>query len=247
MQPGAWHDGGVARVASFHLVRWSSPLRAFIALGMQRITLKRVDGLEFVRVLGTGRGSTTTSSIQPERTALFCVWRSDDDLRRFVDERFDDVGDAHAVREAWHVGLHAAGGHGSWRGRAVPELIEHAAPAAIDAGPLLVLTRANVRLPAWRRFHRAGVGVDEQLQSAAGLRAVVGVGELPVGSLATFSVWDSVEVMRNFAVRSEHHREVVARTRRENWYGEEMFARFVPYWSAGTWDGRDPVRNDAAS
>jgi len=237
----------MARVASFHLVRWSSPMRAFTALGVQRFTMKRVEGLEFVRVLGTGRGSATTASVQPERTALFCVWRNDADLSRFVDERFSDVGDAHAVREAWHVGLHSAGGHGTWRGRAVPELIEHAAPGSAETGPLIVLTRANVRLASWRRFHRAGVAVDEQLQSAAGLRAVVGVGELPVGSLATFSVWDSMEAMRNFAVRTDRHRDVVARTRRENWYGEEMFARFVPYRSAGTWDGRDPVRNDATS
>jgi hypothetical protein len=240
----AWHDGVVARVASFHLVRWSSPLRAFTALGPGRFALKSVEGLEFVRVLGTGRGSLTTASVQPERTALFCVWNSSDDLWRFVDTRFADVGVAHAVREAWHVELHGAGGHGSWRGCAVPELIVRADAQRVASGPMIVLTRANVRLAAWRRFHRAGVAVDEQLQKAAGLRAVVGVGELPVGALATLSVWDSLAAMRDFAVGTEHHRAVVARTRTENWYGEEMFARFVPYRSAGTWDGRDPVRID---
>jgi heme-degrading monooxygenase HmoA len=240
----AWHDGAVARVASFHLVRWSSAMRAFNALGPGRFAMKRVEGLEFVRVLGTGRGALTTSSVQPERTALFGVWRSSEDLWRFVSERFADVGESQSVREAWHVELHGAGGHGSWRGRAVPEMIASADAQRVASGPIVVLTRANVRLAAWRRFHRAGVAVDEQLHRAPGLRAVVGVGELPVGSLATLSVWESLAAMRDFAVGTEHHRAVVARTRRENWYGEEMFARFVPYRSEGTWDGRDPLRID---
>jgi hypothetical protein len=47
--------------------------------------------------------------------------------------------------------------------------------------------------------------------------------------------------VRDFAYALGPHAAVIGRTRKEGWFGEECFARFVPYASAGSWDGTDPL------
>ena len=56
---------------------------------------------------------------------------------------------------------------------------------------------------------------------------------------------DSPKSMRkpgeDFAYSNEHHQRVIRRTREENWYHEELFARFQPLKSGGQWNGRNPL------
>lgn len=209
-------------------------------LGTDRLALRSVPGLRFWRLLGTGAGSTTGPGVDPHRSALFAVWDDDAALDRFMADMSPRW---RAADEAWHVRLRAGGGHGTWRGvDVVPQL----QPAASSDGPVAVITRADVRLRAWRSFRSVGPAVSDELQTADGLLDVVAIGEAPVGRQGTFSLWRDLAAVRAFSARMPRHAEVVRRTRREQWYGEEMFARFEPYGSAGTWDGRDPLRTGSS-
>jgi heme-degrading monooxygenase HmoA len=228
----------MAPIASFHLVRerrGRGPL-VMARMATDRPRLSRTPGLRFWRLLGTGRGANTGPSADLRRSALFAVWDDEAALDDFlatstIARRW------RAADEHWQVRLRGVAGHGRWRG---VDVLAGLTPGDPD-GPLAVVTRADVRLGAWRAFGRAGTGVDVELQDADGLLAVVGIGEAPVGRLGTFSLWRSAADVRAFTT-SPHHAEVIRRTRRERWYGEELFARFEPYASSGSWGGDDPLR-----
>jgi quinol monooxygenase YgiN len=228
----------MSRIASFHLVR-ERPGRGVLAmarLGTDRWRLPGVPGLRFWRLLGTGRGDDTGPSVDVRRTAMFAVWEDEAALDAFVSSSPIARRWAEAA-EAWHVRLRGAGGHGRWRG---VDVLDGLVPGSSD-GALAIITRADVRHSAWRAFRAAGRKVSEEVRAADGLLAVVGFGEAPVGRLGTFSVWRSAADAHRFAFSMPQHVAVVERTRAERWYGEELFARFEPYGSSGSWEGRDPL------
>jgi hypothetical protein len=91
------------------------------------------------------------------------------------------------------------------------------------------------------RFWSAVPPVSADLHRAPGLRMAVGIGEAPLGLQGTFSVWDSSAALNAFAYDRPEHAAVVARTARERWYAEELFARLAVLSSRGTVDGADPL------
>jgi hypothetical protein len=228
----------MGRIASFHLV--DEPARktplVLARLGTDRVRLPKVDGLAFWRLLGTGSGSNTGRGADLSRSALFAVWDDEHHLDAFLADH-SIARRWQSAEESWHTRLRSVGGHGTWKGFDPLDGLE----SGSADGPIAIITRADVRRRSWRAFGAASGVVDVELHQAPGLIDVVGIGETPIGSLATFSLWESRAAARAFAYAMPEHRRVIARTRDEDWYAEEMFARFEPFGSTGTWNGRDPL------
>ncbi len=210
-------------------------------MAFDRPVLRGTGGLRFWRLLGTGKGRSMSLGADLRRWAMFAVWDGEPALERFLERspvaaRWREESD-----EAWHVRLAPLWSRGGWGG-ADPLAGATAAPRAAPSGPVAVLTRASIRPRRLVGFYRSVPDVDRLLRRQDGCLASVGAGEWPLARQATFSLWDGAPAVERFAYRTSAHREVIGRVRREGWYSEELFARFVPFGSQGTWDGHDPLR-----
>ena len=141
------------------------------------------------------------------------------------------------AQERLRLDLRPTVSRGRWSGR---EPFGDPVPVR-ESGPVAAVTRARLRTLAATRFWSAVPPVSADLHRSPGLRAAVGIGEAPLGLQGTLSLWESADALRQFAHRGAAHQEVIARTPREGWYAEELFARFAVVGREGTLHGRDPL------
>ncbi len=220
-------------------------------MAFDRPVLRRTGGLMFWRLLGSGRGASTTLGADLRRWALLAVWRDERALEEFLARSPIPARWRREAVEAWHVRLAPIASRGRWNGvepftpvsrlPGPPGRAGSHATAGPEDGPVAVLTRASIRPSRLVAFYRSVPAVERWLRAQEGCLASVGLGEWPLARQATFSLWRDAAAVRAFAYAGRAHREVVERVRAHDWYSEELFARFIPYASVGTWDGADPL------
>lgn len=136
--------------------------------------------------------------------------------------------------------LEPLSGHGKWDGTncfgVLPRHIE-------TEGPIAVLTRATIRLKKLHRFWQHVDAMNELLQQSDGLLFSLSIGEVPFIKQATFSIWQNTAALNNFAYAMRGHIEVIKKTRQEDWYAEELFARFKIVHISGSINGKHPYGN----
>jgi hypothetical protein len=222
---------------------------ALCAMALHRIPLWRNPLISFHKTLGCGKGDTFSQNADWQQYGLLAVTDEDfsnTDLKAFSAEEIQKKVYGSFVTKWWRffgcesytIMLQPIEGHGLWDGKtAFGEL----PPKSDYSGPLGVLTRATIHQRKSKRFWEHVEAVSEQMRQSPGYLFSIGVGETPWLRQATFSVWNSKEEMKSFAYRSVHHADVIVKTRKEQWYKEDMFVRFRILSRWGTLRGRDPL------
>ena len=122
-----------------------------------------------------------------------------------------------------HIILQPIEGHGTWDGK---KCFGNLTKQHHDEGIIAVLTRATIRLNKLKNFWANVNAIAHQMNNAPGFIVSYGIGEVPLIKQATFSIWENKMYMKAFAYNLKEHKEVIQKTRKENWYSEEMFTRF---------------------
>ncbi len=200
--------------------------------------LQQVQGLRFFKLLGSGQGKGFSIKPNFRRYGLLCTWDNEEAADAFLDSSPVLETYLRHTDEIWTIKLLPYQAHGRWDGQ---EPFAPVLPDNYTSGPVAVLTRASLNWRALPSFWRYVPRTSKALDAAEGLACSIGLGELPFIRQATFSVWESGEAMKAYAYKNPLHQEVMRRTREENWYKEELFARFKPVGSQGTWGGSDPA------
>jgi hypothetical protein len=210
-------------ICSFIIVKYPKGLgwAGLLSMFFFRFSLWFRADLRFWKLMGCGKSRSFDFHPDFRRWAVLLVPSKDESPKagRFLTGwwRFFRA-------SVWQVQLVPVSSHGKWDG---DTLFDSTRPVQeIQQGPMIVLTRATIRLSQSVAFWRAVPAVSEKLMNTQGLIFSIGVGEIPWLKQATFSIWESETAMQAFAYGQREHTRVIGRTRKEKWYSEEMFVRF---------------------
>jgi hypothetical protein len=197
---------------------------AFQQMGVGYRQLKNVKGLRFKKLLGTGGGMGFSLRPDFKTYAFLGVWDTAEEASDFLKNH--PFIQSYYKRTTGHRTLHLQPFQslGFWSGTNpfTPPLEESPKPSQKVA----ILTRATLRWNRLRAFWSAVPAASNAIARASGVQFYKGIGEWPWIQQATISIWDNLDAVKSFAYQGEHG-QIVTKTRRQKWYAEDLFSRFI--------------------
>lgn len=194
------------------------------------IDLLRQPGLLFGKVMGSGDGVGFSAKPNLKVWAVIAVWEEESAFLRWHSGTW--LGEFTSKAEE-HITIlqYAVRARGLWNGRQPFPIEEPPESQSLRA----VITRGTIRPSMLLKFWSTVPSTSRATERAKGRLFSVGIGEVPWFEQATWSLWESEDAMRAFAHGSAAHKAAIRKTHTLNWYSEELFARFVPFATIGSW------------
>jgi hypothetical protein len=227
-------------IVSLTIVRYRTTLipLALFAMAVHRLSISRQKGCTFWKLLGSGKSGTFDLKPDWQQWGLLAVWDDQSSFDVFYRQSFIANWWRRFTTEQWTILLSPMQSRGQWDGKepfGKPN-------ESINSEPVAVLTRATIRLKKLKAFWAHVDGVSHMMAAAPGYITSFGIGEAPFYRQSTFSIWRNLDDVKGFAYRSKEHAEVIKKTRDDDWYSEELFARFKIIDAFGTLHGADPLK-----
>ena len=190
-------------------------------------------GASFYKLLGTGAKGGFSWKPNFSVYGFLAVWNNKGSAEHFVkqSELFGDYKLRSSEQITYY--LKPLQSHGQWSNENPFKSLDENR----QGGKVAVLTRATIKYNKMFSFWRRVSGASDSLNDFQGRKFSIGIGELPWIQQATFSVWESMDQMKDYAYKNPVHRKIIQMTREKNWYKEELFARFLPIHVEGSWNG----------
>jgi len=229
------------QITTLILLEYQGFTHQFWALKMMQMAkpyLKSVEGLQFYKLLGSGKDGFKP---QPDWSvyALLQVWDDEQSAKRFFEssklvEKYKYRSNSFCV-----LYLKCIASHGFWSKRQPFE-----SQGNLSENPLgiAVITRASIKTSQLKRFWQYVPTAQKPITNAEGLVYTKGFGEFPLWEMATLSLWEDMNYAKTYAYKSQEHRKAIRMTRQFNWYKEELFSRFQVYKVKGKWQGFELFR-----
>jgi hypothetical protein len=218
-----------------------------------RLPLWLSSHISFWKLMGSGKNGSFDKTPDLRQWALICNFDTYDKnlfsqyqenlfherLLKYLYGRFINSWWKFWNCEIWTIVLEPIEGHGTWDGK---EVFGKLTKNTDYDGRIAILTRATIRYKKLKDFWANVAPVANRLNESEGFICSFGIGEIPWIKQATFSLWESKTAMKNFAYKMQEHATVIQKTKKEDWYSEEMFIRFKPIFSLGNLKGIDPLK-----
>ncbi|NCU19971.1 spheroidene monooxygenase [Candidatus Falkowbacteria bacterium] len=209
-------------------------------MALARLSLRQIPGLKFYKLLGTGSDAGFTPSPNTAVWGILTVWDDEATARERLAKEWVFNNWRSNASENWTCYLEPTAAKGKWGGKVPFETGKYESNAVID-GPMVALTRAQIRFRKTPDFWQRVPKIQEMVAADPNVIFKIGLGEWPVLYQATFSIWPDSTTMNAFARGNTPHGIALRDAYKLDWLVEYMFARFRLIGSEGTWEGKDPL------
>lgn len=227
----------MTQIVSLSFFRFAGPLArawALTMMGGARLPLSRTPDIGFWKLCGSGTGEGFTPVPNTAVYAILATWPDAETAKARTSAgifaRYQQKSS-----ENWTVLLQTQSTRGAWSGKTPFE-----ATSTPSSGPLAALTRATIKPRILTRFWGRVPNISAMIGKDPNVAFKIGIGEVPMLHQVTFSIWPSERAMADFA-RTGPHADAIRAVRQEDWFREELYARFAVHSDIGTWNGISPL------